>query len=63
MEQRGYGHAVTDNVRRLGIRAGDLLAPERLRERLELNLKIKNEYFEKIYNEKPRWTPLNFTKR
>ncbi len=53
MEQRGYGHAVTDDVRRLGIRAGDLLAPELLRERLELNLSIKNEYFQKIYNEKP----------
>ncbi|MCD7878177.1 MAG: adenylosuccinate synthetase [Cloacibacillus porcorum] len=62
MEQRGYGHAVTDNVRRLGIRAGDLLAPERLRERLELNLKIKNEYFEKIYNEKPMDPAKLFTK-
>lgn len=62
MDQRGYGHAVTDNVRRLGIRAGDLLYPERLRERLDLNLAIKNEYFKKIYNEKPLDADKLFTK-
>lgn len=53
LEQRGYGPALADAVRRLGLIASDLLNPPLLRKKIEQNLEIKNEYFTKLYGEKP----------
>jgi adenylosuccinate synthase len=42
---RGIGPAYKDKIGRVGIRLADLYAPERLKEKLEHNRKIKSEYF------------------
>ncbi len=42
---RGIGPAYRDKIGRVGIRLADLYAPERLKEKLEHNKKIKSEYF------------------
>ncbi|MDO5115089.1 MAG: adenylosuccinate synthetase [Synergistaceae bacterium] len=49
---RGYGSALADEARRLSVRAGDLLCPEQLREKIKLNLTLKNEYLTKIHKAK-----------
>lgn len=46
---RGIGPCYADKVSRCGIRAGDLLNPALLREKLKDNLKEKNEIFKKVY--------------
>lgn len=46
---RGIGPCYADKVSRCGIRMGDLLNPALLREKLEDNLKEKNEIFKKVY--------------
>lgn len=53
MTEQGFGHCCSDKFRRLGIRTADLLYPEILREKIKENLSIKNQYFTKIYKEKP----------
>jgi adenylosuccinate synthase len=42
---RGIGPAYRDKIDRCGIRLCDLFAPERLRKKLEIQPKIKTEYF------------------
>lgn len=42
---RGIGPAYRDKVARSGIRCCDLFAPSRLKEKLEVNRKMKSEYF------------------
>lgn len=42
---RGIGPAYKDKIGRVGIRLADLYAPERLKEKLEHNRKVKPEYF------------------
>ncbi|MFH1691388.1 MAG: adenylosuccinate synthase [Candidatus Omnitrophota bacterium] len=49
---RGIGPCYADKVSRCGIRVGDLLNPALLREKLEDNLKEKNEIFKKVYHHK-----------
>jgi adenylosuccinate synthase len=46
---RGVGPCYADKASRLGIRMGDLVQPERLRERLSLVLPKKNAILTKIY--------------
>ena len=53
LHELGFGHCCSDKYRRFGIRVADLLHPDTLLEKLEQNLTIKNEYFTKIYGEKP----------
>ena len=48
--KRGIGPCYEDKVARVGIRAIDLLNPEVLKEKLEINLKIKNALFEKLFD-------------
>ena len=50
---RGIGPAFVDKVARQGIRAGDLLNIEGLRERLALVLSQKNRILTEIYNAQP----------
>jgi adenylosuccinate synthase len=47
--RKGVGPAFTDKAARLGIRAGDLLDGEVLRERLDTVLKYKNVILTKVY--------------
>ena len=49
---RGIGPAFADKVARMGIRAGDLLDPEILRNRLEYVLEYKNQILTRLYGEK-----------
>lgn len=49
---RGIGPAYEDKVSRCGIRIGDLIYPEILKERLQQILKEKNEYITKVLNGK-----------
>lgn len=53
---RGIGPCYSDKFDRIGIRAEDLASPEVLKEKLILNIKLKNEILVKIYGVKP----LNF---
>ncbi|APV44536.1 adenylosuccinate synthase [Dehalogenimonas formicexedens] len=50
---RGIGPAFADKVARMGIRAGDLLDPGILRNRLEYVLEYKNQILTRLYGEKP----------
>jgi len=50
---RGIGPCYTDKFQRVGIRAEDLVNPDVLRDKLELNIKLKNEIFTKIYGAQP----------
>ncbi len=50
---RGVGPAFVDKVGRLGIRMGDLVAPEAFRERLSLVLPYKNAVLTKLYGAEP----------
>jgi len=51
--RKGVGPAFTDKTARLGIRAGDLLDREALRERLGTVLEYKNKILTKVYNAEP----------
>jgi len=51
--RKGVGPAFTDKAARLGIRAGDLLDKEALRERLGAVLEYKNVILTKVYGAKP----------
>lgn len=53
---RGIGPCYADKFNRIGIRAEDLVCPATLREKLEINIKLKNEILTKIYGAEP----LNF---
>jgi len=53
MVDQGFGHCCSDKFRRLGIRTADLLCPDILHDKIRQNLSIKNDYFTKIYGEKP----------
>ena len=50
---RGIGPAFADKVARMGIRAGDLLDSEILRNRLEYVLEYKNQILTRLYGAKP----------
>lgn len=52
MVEQGFGHCCCDKYRRMGIRVADLLLPDILHDKIKENLKVKNEYFTKIYGEK-----------
>ncbi len=47
--KKGIGPCYEDKIARVGIRMIDLLNPEILREKIEINLKVKNALFEKYY--------------
>lgn len=49
---RGIGPCYADKIARCGIRVVDLLNPAAFKEKLEDNLKEKNEIFQKVYNHK-----------
>ena len=51
--RKGVGPAFTDKAARLGIRAGDLLDKEALRERLSALIDYKNIILTKVYGAKP----------
>ena len=51
--RRGIGPAFADKVARLGIRAGELLDKETLRERLEFILDYKNSILTNVYGAEP----------
>jgi len=51
--RKGVGPAFTDKTARLGIRAGDLLDKEDLRERLQLVLEDKNTILTKVHGVNP----------
>jgi len=51
--RKGVGPAFTDKAARLGIRAGDLLDREALRERLRSVIDYKNVILTKVYGAKP----------
>ncbi len=53
MTEQGFGHCCSDKYRRTGIRAVDLLRPDILHDKIKEVLAVKNEYFTKIYGEKP----------
>lgn len=48
---RGIGPAYTDKAARIGVRLGDLFAPESFREKVELNLKEKNLLLRELYGQ------------
>jgi adenylosuccinate synthase len=50
---KGIGPAFADKVARMGIRAGDLLDKEVLRERLTTVLELKNKLLTRVYGTKP----------
>jgi adenylosuccinate synthase len=50
---RGIGPAYTDKFARTGVRVGDLLVPERLRERVAARLDVLNPLIEKVYGGEP----------
>lgn len=49
---RGIGPAYADKISRNGIRMGDLLYPEKLKQKVKLNLELKNKIIEKVYDGK-----------
>ncbi len=51
--QRGIGPTYMDKVGRVGLRAGDLLSPARLRQALAQNLMEKNLLLKSVYRSKP----------
>ncbi len=51
--RKGIGPAYVDKVARIGIRAGDLLDKDILRERLTLALDYKNQIITKVYGKEP----------
>ncbi|OVE81385.1 adenylosuccinate synthase [bacterium K02(2017)] len=51
--RRGIGPCYEDKVARRGIRAGELFYPNKLKEKLEQNLSIYNNYFSKLFNSEP----------
>jgi adenylosuccinate synthase len=51
--RKGIGPAYADKVARTGIRAGDLLDKEVLKERLTLALKYKNKIITKVFRKEP----------
>lgn len=48
--KRGIGPCYADKYNRIGIRAGDLLNDEVFRQKLKLNVELKNQLLTKIYN-------------
>lgn len=54
--KKGIGPCYEDKIARVGIRMIDLLNPKVLREKIEKNLKLKNNLFEKYYG-KPTLDP------
>ena len=50
---RGIGPAYADKAARTGVRVGDLLDPQRLRERLGAALAEKNAILERVYEDEP----------
>ena len=48
--KKGIGPCYEDKIARVGIRMVDLLNPEVLKEKIEKNLKIKNNLFEKYFD-------------
>lgn len=50
---RGIGPCYADKFNRIGIRAEDLACPEVLREKLELNVAMKNETLTRLYGAEP----------
>lgn len=50
---RGIGPAYVDKFDRVGIRVGDYLDLAQFKEKLKLNIQIKNQILEKIFNEPP----------
>jgi len=48
--KKGIGPCYEDKISRTGIRMIDLLNPEILKEKLKINLKVKNNIFEKYFN-------------
>ena len=53
MTEQGFGHCCSDKYRRMGIRVADLLYPDMLHDKIKEIIAVKNEYFTKIYGEKP----------
>lgn len=51
--KRGIGPCYIDKFNRIGIRAVDLLNPEIFKQKLQLNLDLKNQILTKIYNVGP----------
>lgn len=51
--KRGIGPCYADKVNRIGIRVGDLLDPDVLRDKIIENLEIKNLLLTRIFNEAP----------
>lgn len=51
--KRGIGPCYADKVNRTGIRVGDLLDPDILREKIMENLEMKNLLLTRIFNESP----------
>ena len=51
--KRGIGPAYEDKVARMGLRVGDLLYPEILREKLALQLEHKNKYIKDVLGGEP----------
>ena len=50
---RGIGPAYSDKISREGIRVGDLVHDSDWQDRVRENVRIKNIFFEKVYNESP----------
>lgn len=50
---RGIGPCYSDKFNRVGIRAEDLVCPEVLREKLQMNIELKNAVLTKIYGAEP----------
>jgi len=48
---RGIGPAYTDKAARIGIRLGDLLVPDRLQEKVRVNLREKNLLLRELYKQ------------
>jgi len=46
---RGIGPAYADKISRIGIRMQDLLYPEQLKEKLNRNIKLKNDILQSVY--------------
>jgi len=50
--RRGIGPAYVDKAERIGIRVCDLLEPKYFEEKVEQNLRMKNEIIQKVYGKK-----------
>jgi adenylosuccinate synthase len=76
--RKGIGPAFADKTARYGVRAGDLLDKEVLRDRLRLALEYKNKILTKVYGKEPlsfdeiyvqycayadRWEPITYSSR